>query len=140
MAVDGAGQVGLFVDAQQVFQRYQHQGRAGMSQVTDAGVDQAVRVRLYRVIVLKGLLQTLTLLLAEVAPVPFAGGVDKRQALVPVDVPGLQPAGQGRQVMGAGGGQGVIGPVEDGLEVAGALLLELQYAHAENRPLGEFFP
>ncbi|MCY1449299.1 hypothetical protein D9M71_660270 [compost metagenome] len=89
---------------------------------------------------LKGLLQTLTLLLAEVAPVPFAGGVDQRQALVPVDVPGLQPAGQRRQVMGAGGGQGVIGPVEDRLEVAGALLLELQYAHAENRPLREFFP
>ncbi|MCY1446347.1 hypothetical protein D9M71_629070 [compost metagenome] len=89
---------------------------------------------------LQGTLQPQPLLLTGFAPVPFGDGIDQAQTLVPVDVAGLQPAGQWRQVVGAGGGQGIVRPVENGFEVAGWVLLELQHAHTENGALPEFFP
>ncbi|MNC24394.1 hypothetical protein D3C75_724480 [compost metagenome] len=72
------------------------------------------------------------LLLPLVAPVQFGGSIDQLQALAPVDVAVFQPAGQRRQVVGAGGGQGVVRPVENRLEMAGLGLLEGQHAHAQH--------
>ncbi len=51
----------------------------------------------------------------------------------------MPPAIEGGQVVGAGGGQGVVRPVEDRFEVR-VVLFEQQHSHTEDRTGAEFFP
>ncbi|MNN33061.1 hypothetical protein D3C81_1467990 [compost metagenome] len=139
MALGGAGQVGLFVAAQQVFERHQHQRGAGVADVADGGVDHGIVVWQWAVVGLQGAAQAGVFFLALLAPVQFGGGIDQLQAMAPVDVAVFQPAGQRGQVVRAGGGQGAVGPVENGFEVARLGLLEGQHAHAQHGLVGQLF-
>jgi hypothetical protein len=51
----------------------------------------------------------------------------------------MPPAIEGGQVVGAGGRQGVVRPVENRFEVR-VVLFEQQHAHAQDRAGDEFFP
>lgn len=129
----------MLVAAQQVFQRYQHQRRTGMANEADGRIDQRVVVLQFAVVGLQDAAQAFAFFLTLVSPVQFGSGVDQLQTVSPVDVAVCQPAGQWRQVVGAGCGQGIVRPVENGLELARLGLLERQHAHAQHRFLGQLF-
>ncbi len=83
--------------------------------------------------------QAFTLALTVMAPFDFTRGIDQAQSGVPVDVTAMPPAIERRQVMSAGGREGVVRPVENRFEVR-VVLFKQQHAHAEDRAGDEFFP
>src|SRR5690554_7004128 len=54
--------------------------------------------------------------------------------LAPLDVAAVEPAAGGRQIVGAGGGEGSVGPLAGRRQLI-ILLLELQYPHTEDLAL-----
>ena len=132
----------MFVDAQRIFKRQQHQRCAGMAQVTHGGVDDLIGfvgffAKILRILT-QGTAQAFALTLAVATPFDFAIGIDKTQAGVPVDIAAVPPAVERRQVVGAGSGQCVVRPVENRSEM-GVVLFEQQHAHAQYGAGNEFF-
>ncbi len=112
-----------------------------MAQVTDARVDDLLRVfavggQFFEVLG-QGATQAEVFTHTFITPLGFVLFIDVTQAGVPFDVQLTEPARQRRQVMRAGSGQGLIGPVEDRLELT-VVLFEQQHAHAQNRSRAEF--
>ena len=113
-----------------------------MTEETHAGIDHLIGfvglfAKVLRVLTQRPA-QAFAFALAMTAPVDFTVGIDKAQARIPVDVTAVPPAVEGWQIVGAGGRQRVVRPVEDRLET-GVVLLKQQHAHAENRTCAEFF-
>ena len=108
------------------------------TRVQRGGVAQGFFLKILRILA-QCAVQPFAFTLAVAPPVIGGDRIDQVQAFVPVNVTALQPAIERWQVMGAGGGEGVIRPGQDGLEVRAVVLLEQQHTHAENGPFAELF-
>ena len=136
-------QVGLLHHAQRILDGEQHQRCPGVPQEPCAGVEYLIGAAGFLLKILRVLaqrmMQTVAFMGTVVAPMVFGLGIHQTQLRVPVDVAFQPPTIERGQVVGAGGGQGGVGPFEDRAKARPIILFKQQNAHAQNGAFAELF-